>query len=141
VPSMRDDDFASVLEEIRAATAEMRETTRETEEETAAERAENAEKREGLDKERRDGVHGRDWAALQQRIDMKRTTEADIFSGVDHSDEARAVRKQIGRGLVGGRTLLQEEMKDNPHELDELREAQAHLAQTIQRLSEINRNV
>jgi hypothetical protein len=133
--------MASVLEEIRAATAEIRETTAETKAEAERDRAEYAEAREGLEKERRDGVHGSDWKVLQQRIDMKRTTESDIVNGIDHSEEARAVRKQIGRGLVSGRALMQEELHENEEQLDDLRRAQAQLALTMQRLSELNRNL
>jgi hypothetical protein len=133
--------MASVLEEIRAATAEIRETTAETKAEAERDRAEYAEAREGLEKERRDGVHGSDWKVLQQRIDMKRTTESDIVNGIDHSEEARAVRKQIGRGLVSGRSLMQEELHENEEQLDDLRRAQAQLALTMQRLSELNRNL
>jgi hypothetical protein len=134
-------DIASVLEEIRAATAEIRETTAETKAEAERDREQYAEAREGLEKERRDGVHGSDWKVLQQRIDMKRTTESDIVNGIDHSQEARAVREQIGRGLVGGRTLMKEELLENEDQLDDLRRAQEQLAQTIQRLSELNRNL
>lgn len=134
-------DIASVLEEIRAATAEIRETTAETKAEAERDREQYAEAREGLEKERRDGVHGSDWKVLQQRIDIKRTTESDIVNGIDHSQEARAVREQIGRGLVRGRTLMQEELLENEEQLDDLRRAQEQLAQTIQRLTELNRNL
>jgi hypothetical protein len=136
-----DSDIADVLEEIRAATADIRATTKATQEEAAKDREQYAEAREGVEKERRDGVHGSDWKVLQQRIDMKRTTESDIVNGIDHSEEARSVRKQIGRGLVKGRDLMHEELEENDDQFDDLRRAQEHLAQTIQRLSEINRNL
>lgn len=61
---------------------------------------------------RRRGEQGRDWQVLQQRIDMKRTTFTDIAFGMDHSAEARAVRKLMAAGLGRGRDRYYAELAD-----------------------------
>lgn len=49
--------------------------------------------------DRRSGKMGPDWQVLQGRIDMRKTTESDIFSGVDKSPEARRVRESMVKGV------------------------------------------
>ena len=135
------DDINEVLEEIRAATAEIRQTTRETVAQTAIDREKSAEAREELEKDRRLGEHGRDWQILQERIDTGRTTFDDIVHGVDHSEEAQAVRRQLGKSLGKARSEFAEAVENERDEFTELQEAQEQLARTIARLNELNRRL
>jgi hypothetical protein len=136
-----DDDINEVLEEIRAFTAEFRETTQQTIAEAAKERADATESKDEREKERRSGEHGRDWQTLQQRIDMGKTTEQDITSGVDHSPEAVAVRRVLGASLSQGRAMFADMVDKEEGEFAELQRAQAELARTMERLRELNRNL
>lgn len=61
--------------------------------------AQIADESESLAERRRKGECGADWRVLQQRIDMRQTTERDIISGIDKSKEARAVRAQMTRAM------------------------------------------
>jgi hypothetical protein len=47
----------------------------------------------------RDGALGPDWQAVQRRVDEGRTTLDDVFSGVDDSPHARALREESRRRL------------------------------------------
>ena len=135
------DDINDVLEQIRAATAQIRQTTRETIEEAKADREKDAEQRGELEKERRNGKHGRDWQILQERIDLGRTTFDDIVNGVDHSPEAKAVRDQLGRSLGTARVAFAETVENEQDDFAELQLAQAKLARTIAQLNELNRSL
>ena len=136
-----DDDINDILEEMRALTAEFRETTQQTIDEAAKERADAAESKEDREKERRAGTHGRDWQTLQQRIDMGKTTEQDVTTGVDHSPEAVAVRRELGKSLSQGRVMFADIVDNQEGEFSELQRAQDELARTMERLRELNRNL
>ncbi|MBX3094146.1 MAG: hypothetical protein KF680_06345 [Cryobacterium sp.] len=133
-----DDDIQDLLDQIRAATAQIRSTTRATQDEAARERAENAEEREGLEAERRDGEHGRDWQVLQERIDLKKTTQADILNGVDTSPEAQSVRRVVGTNLAKAKSEVPDILDDSKAEFAELRHAQEQLARTAKSLRDFH---
>ncbi|QGQ19852.1 hypothetical protein GC089_12275 [Cellulomonas sp. JZ18] len=48
----------------------------------------------------RSGALGREWQVVQQRVDLGRTTLADVFSGVDTSPQARALRELSAQRLA-----------------------------------------
>lgn len=52
-----------------------------------------------LAERRRKGQSGKAWQVLQQRIDMRQTTESDIISGIDKSAEAREVRAMMRKTM------------------------------------------
>lgn len=134
-----DDEIRDALEEIRGYIADARSATEEQRASAAAEKAKNAAAEGDLEKERRAGLHGRDWQVLQERIDMKRTTESDVLSGLDHSPEAEAVRRQAEKGLIPAREIALEyiEKDDQTGQLDELKRAQDELARMVARLGEL----
>lgn len=63
------------------------------------------EKTEDIESKRRNGEYGHAWQVLQQRIDMGKTCENDIYAGIDKSPEAREVRGYLEKsmGLVRDR--------------------------------------
>lgn len=87
---------------------------------------------------RRDGRLGRDWQVLQQRIDMRHTTVSDILNGLDHSEEARAVRRTAGKTLARVRDAYRDKLSEPDSELqaslDALVEARNRLAAESARL-------
>ncbi len=129
-------EFAVLLAEIRAQTAEIQSATRAQRERNDAERAARADDDEKLAAKRRKGEYGRDWQVLQERVDMNRTTLDDVFSGVDKSEEARAVRTIIERDVV---PRAREEFAaamasdDLAEDVAKLERAQKDLAETIAR--------
>lgn len=135
---MAGDEIADALEEIRGYIAEAKLATVEQRASTEAERSKNAATEADLEKERRTGVHGRDWQVLQERIDMNRTTEADVLNGVDHTPEAEAVRRQAQKGLVGAREVALENIEEDEQsgQLDDLKRAQAELARMVEQLGQ-----
>ncbi|QAY62179.1 hypothetical protein ET495_01565 [Xylanimonas allomyrinae] len=96
--------MADEHDDLRAAIAEIREFTAQTRADAARERAAQAARDTSEDDEaaasRRKGEQGQDWQRLQQRIDLRQTTLADIVSGVDRSAEARRVRQHVIANLV-----------------------------------------
>ncbi|WP_010205903.1 hypothetical protein [Salinibacterium sp. PAMC 21357] len=132
-----DSELVAMLADVRAATAEIRATTRETQERAKREREESEEASGDIESERRNGDHGKAWQVLQSRIDMSQTTVSDIISGVDHSTEAREVRKQIGQSLAVARELFREGLEEDDSEFQRVQEAQDQLAKTVAQLREL----
>jgi hypothetical protein len=114
-----------------------------------AQRAEIAREREALERRgaerlaevedaRRRGEHGRDWQVLQQRIDLHETTMFDIENGLDHTAEARAVRKVMGEHYAlirqSYRSQLAEPDEERAADLARLAEARETLSREVARL-------
>lgn len=91
--------------------------------------------------QRRKGEHGRDWQVLQQRIDLGQTTEFDVVQGLDLSNEARAVRKQMGETLGKVADERAKEGEGPAPMTPELAEAQQGLIATLQRLNEMSASI
>lgn len=128
---------ASLLAEIRSRTAAIEAQNRRDRELMDARRQSRAEREKTLAKQRRDGELGRDWQVLQQRIDMNQTTLSDIFTGVDRSEEARAVRRHVEQNLVPRITVQFNEVlksDDVAGDLASLETARRELAETIARV-------
>ncbi|QIM19341.1 hypothetical protein G7066_13550 [Leucobacter coleopterorum] len=122
------------IEQLRQATARVEARTAALASERRRREDESAKRQGALIEQRRKGEHGRDWQVLQQRIDLGQTTEFDIVQGIDLSNEARAVRKQMGEAL-GKVADKREESGEGPVALTpELSEAQDRLVATLQRL-------
>lgn len=64
----------------------------------------------------RSGALGADWQVVQQRVDLGRTTLADVFSGADTSPQARALRERSAQRLaeVHEQWRAQDEDEDEP---------------------------
>jgi len=124
-------DARALIEEITATRADLR---RRTEAKADA----DAERRATIEEARRSGGHGRDWQVLQQRIDLRETTQSDILNGLDHSTEARAVREVAGEGLARLRTAYRTAVSEPDEHLREqlgaLAAARAGLGSELQRL-------
>lgn len=122
-----------ILEKIKQATADVEERRREVEAEIARERASRAGDFADLEKKRRAGELGRDWQRLQQRIDLGETTLDDVLRGLDLSDEARAVRRELAAKLPKAREDFLEAIEDGEAAgmLDDIRKAQADLAEAL----------
>jgi hypothetical protein len=98
-----DKQISDAVEGLRALTDEVRGQVEEGRAELEARREARKEADEETADARRRGDHGRDWQTLQQRIDLNRTTLWDILTGVDPSEEARAVRKLAQERMVEAR--------------------------------------
>ncbi|KAB7788992.1 hypothetical protein [Bifidobacterium leontopitheci] len=72
-----------------------------------------------LEERRRSGKSGKAWQILQQRIDMKQTTEDDIMSGVDKSPEAREVRTVMVKNMKALKREMELARQDEHSELGE----------------------
>lgn len=133
-----DDDAEQARADARALIEEIAETRAQLRERAAAKVDANAERRREIEDARRAGEHGRDWQVLQQRIDLRETTQSDILNGLDHSAEARAVRQVAGEGLArlrtAYRTAVSEPDEQLQEQLDELATARAGLDSELQRL-------
>lgn len=107
------------------------------------ERAELDEPMQAIAEERRSGRSGRDWQVIQQRIDFGQTTFEDVVSGVDQSDEARAVREQLGAQLPSLRTRFVEALKDPDEEavVDDIARARSELAATVEELQQVLKGI
>jgi len=105
---------------------------------TAVARSRGANREKEIATARRDGRLGRDWQVLQQRIDMRHTTVSDILNGLDHSEEARAVRRTAGKTLARVRDAYRHKLGEPDSELqaslDALIEARNRLAAESARL-------
>ena len=112
---------AGELDDVREAAARLVADVDGMRAEVAAEAVEErrraADRRAGIEDARRSGEHGRDWQVLQQRIDLHETTESDILFGLDHSSEARAVRRVVGENLAQVRTAYRQQLSDPDEEL------------------------
>lgn len=102
--------------------------------------ASDAEAEEKRAKAARSGELGADWQKVQQRIDLKETTLADVFTGRDDSPEARAL-------LATARTTITEVSKelDREAELDPeetpIEEVQRMQAEFEARMAELQRRI
>jgi len=126
--------FRDLIEQARAATAQMAEATREQREARHAFESEYADVQKKIEARRRNGDMGRDWQVLQQRIDLNQTTFADILNGVDTSSEARAVRLVIQREfLPRARAQFADAVSSEQmaSQLDNLHLAQAQLQEAL----------
>jgi hypothetical protein len=138
-----DFDFEAGLAEMREAMAEIDEMTKEGEAEFAAQRPALDDAMKVLEEERRSGAAGRDWQVLQQRIDLKETTLDDIVGGLDLSDEAVAVRKEMSAALPDLRSKYIDALEDPERagSLAEAERAQAELSKSIDELNETLREL
>ena len=133
-----DFDIEAGLAQMREAMAEIDRMTKEGEAEFAAERASLDEAMKDLEEDRRAGRAGRDWQVLQQRIDLRETTLDDIVGGLDLSDEAEAVRKEMSAALPDLRAKYLDALEAPANEggVAEAERAQAALAKSIDDLNE-----
>ena len=78
---------------------------------------ENARISSQLENRRRKGESGKAWQILQQRIDMRQTTENDNISGIDKSSEARGVRAGMAKTIGKLKQAMEEARHDDDSEL------------------------
>ncbi|GAA3591858.1 hypothetical protein GCM10022198_14740 [Klugiella xanthotipulae] len=96
----------SMLAEMREAAEELTQQARHRADEIVRVRAEGEDAERLTAQKRRAGDWGADWRTLQGRIDLNQTSAEDIYNGLDHSPEARAVRRAIGQGLAMTRAAM-----------------------------------
>ena len=140
---MADPEIDAILADMRATMAEFRAETEAVSQQLEADRRADAENRAEVEQARRDGEHGAEWRAVQQRIDLGKTTLDDVISGVDLSDEARALRVIMQATLPAARaqfaTLV--ESQQEAGDLTQLHAAQAELATALEQLNRLNSNI
>ena len=140
---MPDPEIDAILADMRATMAEFRAETEAVSQQLEADRRADAENRAEVEQARRDGEHGAEWRAVQQRIDLGKTTLDDVISGVDLSDEASALRVIMQATLPAARaqfaTLV--ESQQEAGDLTQLHAAQAELATALEQLNRLNSNI
>lgn len=89
---------------------------------------------EELARRNRSGERGRDWAEIQQRIDINQTSLNAVLTGEDTSPAARRVMAHAQKNLSGLRDHMVEEAAQDEEAIDPL-------AKTSELLEEIDRKV
>jgi|SRR5690625_4061817 len=89
---------------------------------------------EELARRNRSGERGRDWAEIQQRIDINQTSLNAVLTGEDTSPAARRVMSHAQKNLAGLRDQMVEDAADDAEAIDPL-------AATSELLQEIDRKV
>jgi hypothetical protein len=97
--------FAALLDEVRAADAQL-------DREIAAQQAEVDSAREAQAEAARAGDLGPDWRTVQSRIDLGETTLEAVFTGTDTSSAAQALREMSRRNLEELREMWDEQDED-----------------------------
>ena len=122
------DDFMEQLRRANENIAKARAVVAEIKKETDKE---NARISSQLEERRREGESGKAWQILQQRIDMRQTTENDIISGIDKSPEAREVRA----GMVKTMRKLKQAMEEARHDDN------SELGAELRKMDELNERI
>jgi hypothetical protein len=139
---MADPEIDAILADMRATMAEFRAETEAVSEQLELEKRADAAEAAELEKARRNGEHGREWQAVQQSIDLGKTTLEDVISGVDPSPEAKALRAMMQSTLPAARAefaaVVETQQQDG--DLAELQRAQAELAVALEQLNRLNLN-
>ena len=139
---MADPEIDAILADMRATMAEFRAETEAVSEQLELEKRADAAEAAELEKARRNGEHGREWQAVQQSIDLGKTTLEDVISGVDPSPEAKALRAMMQSTLPAARAefaaVVETQQQDG--DLAELQRAQAELAVALEQLNRLNPN-
>ena len=135
-------DMESVLARADELAERVAEKTNRVREQRAARNAEKSETQAGVEAARRSGEQGRQWQLVQQRIDLGKTTMADVVNGVDHSPEAVAVRQLITKALPAARAQFAEQAEEleESGQLAAMQHAQARLNETVSQFDAINPN-
>jgi hypothetical protein len=132
-------DISTALERLRSVSLEM--TSQLADRAAKAQEAQQAHARAA-----RAGDLGPDWRTIQARIDMGQTSLTDVFTGVDTSAAAQALRAAAHQNLRGIRTAWTEQ--DDADEKDESpspaaqvsamsAESQAHLNALAQQIAAV----
>jgi hypothetical protein len=135
-------EMDSILDDMRKSIAEIREKTAVVAASREQDRQQRLKDGDVLATARRAGEHGRDWQVLQQRMDLGQTTLDDILSGVDLSEEAKAVRAEVQKLLPAAGALFAEALEDGAGTgaVERMQQAQAQLAEALEQVSRYNRN-
>jgi hypothetical protein len=136
-------EMDSILDDMRKSIAEIREKTAVVAASREQDRQQRLKDGDVLATARRAGEHGRDWQVLQQRMDLGQTTLDDILSGVDLSEEAKAVRAEVQKLLPAAGALFAEALEDGAGTgaVERMQQAQAQLAEALEQVSRYNRNL
>ena len=140
MPEDEEEDFDAILAEMRAAIAEIDAETSEVREALAEQQKADAEEEDDIAAARRKGEHGRDWQTVQQNIDLGRTTLDDVITGVDHTPEAEAIRRDMQKLLPAARAQFATIAEEGEREglFTSMQEAQAELASAVEQLRQLN---
>lgn len=137
---MADPEIEAILAEMRETMAEFRAETAAVSEQLETEKRADAAANSDIEQARRNGEHGREWQAVQQSIDLGKTTLDDVITGVDHSPEAKALRAMMQATLPAARSefVAVVETQQEQGDLAELHRAQAELAVALEQLNRLN---
>ncbi|MBU9070073.1 hypothetical protein KTF47_03435 [Bifidobacterium longum] len=97
---MASPEFEAFMKQMDDLSNQIKEQRARFEKEKAKVDATIAEKSKDIEEKRRKGEYGRAWQVLQQRIDMGKTCEDDVYAGIDKSPEAREVRGYLEASMV-----------------------------------------
>jgi hypothetical protein len=140
---MADPEIEAILADMRATMVEFRTETEAVSQQLEADRRADAANRAEVEQARRDGKHGAEWRAVQQSIDLGKTTLDDVISGVDLSAEAKALRAIMQATLPAARaqfaTVVESQQEEG--DLAKLHAAQAELATALEQLNRLNSNI
>ena len=129
-----DDDYRVRARERIAAVASLR---AEIDEELAETAVEDAKSQEKFESDARAGALGVEWQRVQQRIDLGQTTLADVMSGADDTQAARALRDRAESRLteLHDELVIEEESDETDDDpLTQVTQMQRDLAARLEEL-------
>jgi len=129
-----DDDYR---ERARARIAAVASLRAEIDEELAETAVEDAKGQEKFESDARTGALGVEWQRVQQRIDLGQTTLADVMSGADETQAARALRDRAESRLteLHDELVIEEESDETDDDpLTQVTQMQRDLAARLEEL-------
>ncbi len=137
---MPDPEIDAILADMRETMAQIRQETDAVEQQLVKDRLADAATHDAVEKARRNGEHGPEWQAVQQSIDLGKTTLDDVITGVDHSAEAQALRSIMQKTLPGARAQFAAlvDAQEKSGDYSDLQSAQAGLAAAVAQLNRLN---
>jgi hypothetical protein len=133
-------DFELLRERLESSLSAISGTVASFQEEQRKFAASDAEAEEKRAKAARSGELGADWQKVQQRIDLKTTTLADVFTGRDDSPEARALLGAARAKISEVSQELDREAEGSEEETP-IEEVQRMQAEFQSRMAELQRRI
>ncbi|CAN5382677.1 hypothetical protein BH11ACT5_BH11ACT5_23580 [soil metagenome] len=133
-------DFERLRERLESSLSAISGTVASFQEEQRKFAESDAEAEEKRAKAARSGELGADWQKVQQRIDLKTTTLADVFTGKDESPEARALLGAARAKIAEVSQEFDREAEDSEEETP-IEEVQRMQAEFQARMAELQRRI
>lgn len=133
-------DFERLRERLESSLSAISGTVASFQEEQRKFAESDAEAEEKRAKAARSGELGADWQKVQQRIDLKTTTLADVFTGRDDSPEARALLGAARAKITEVSQELDREAEGSEEETP-IEEVQRMQAEFQSRMAELQRRI